>query len=268
MTRRARTVFIGWGAINTRLAELLMARQSPIDIVGIGTSGQQKRRSSMPEGAQLLTSPAELERLQLDLVVEAAGRAAVEQWGFAALAAAPAIILASTSALCDEALLTRLLETAEQTGSKIVLPSGAIGGIDALAGAAVLDMEEVLHQIVKPPRAWMGTPAEQLIDLARLTERRVFFSGTAREAARQYPQNANASVVTSLAGVGLDRTRVELVADPTWRTNGHRISARGAFGRIEVTLENTPLASNPKSSELTALSLVHTIENRVGPLIL
>lgn len=113
----------------------------------------------------------------------------------------------------------------------------------------------------------MGTPAEQLIDLARLTERKVFFSGTAREAACQYPQNANATVVTSLAGVGLDRTRVELVADPTWRTNGHRISARGAFGRMEITLENTPLAGNPKSSELTALSLVHTIENQVGRLI-
>jgi aspartate dehydrogenase len=69
-------------------------------------------------------------------------------------------------------------------------------------------------------------------------------------------------VVTSLAGIGLDRTRVELVADPFARTNGHRIMARGGFGKLEITLQNNPLPTNPKSSELTALSLVRLIEQQ------
>jgi aspartate dehydrogenase len=90
----------------------------------------------------------------------------------------------------------------------------------------------------------------------------VVFSGSAREAASQFPQNANATVVTSLAGLGLDRTRVELVADPAATRNAHRIVASGAFGRMEILLENLPLATNPKSSELTALSLVHLIERQ------
>lgn len=260
MTGRARVVFIGWGAINTRVAALLAERRSAIDIIGVVTTGKTKQRIGLPDGVQLLTTAQELTQLKSDLVVEAAGRAAVEHWAPAALAAAPAMIIASTSAFCDEALLRRLVQTAEQHGSRILVPSGAIGGIDALASGAVLDLDEVTHQIVKPPRAWAGTPAEKLLDLGRLSERTVFFSGTAREAARQYPQNANATVVTSLAGLGLDRTLVELIADPTSRLNGHRIVARGGFGRMEIALENNALATNPKSSELTALSLVRLIE--------
>jgi aspartate dehydrogenase len=124
-----------------------------------------------------------------------------------------------------------------------------------------------LQQIVKPPLAWKNTPAERLIDLDRLEKREIFFSGSAREAAASYPQNANATVVTSLAGIGLDKTRVEMVADPAITMNGHRIVARGEFGRMEITLENRPLATNPKSSELTALSLVRKIEHRIKRLV-
>jgi aspartate dehydrogenase len=164
-------------------------------------------------------------------------------------------------------LLARLVDVADLHGSRIFIPSGAIGAVDALASAAVLDLNEVTHQIVKPPIAWRGTPAEALLDLENLHERAVFFSGSAREAASRYPQNANATVVTALAGVGLDKTRVEMVADPGVRINGHRITASGAFGRLEILLENNPLATNPKSSELTALSLVRLIEHQSNAIV-
>jgi aspartate dehydrogenase len=74
--------------------------------------------------------------------------------------------------------------------------------------------------------------------------------------------------VTALAGIGLDRTRVEMVVDPAVRINGHRITARGAFGRLEIMLKNNPLATNPKSSELTALSLVRLIEQQTNAIVL
>jgi aspartate dehydrogenase len=246
----------------------LTQRQCQVEIVAIATADTPEARATLPRGVQFLSSPDELAALQPDLVIEAAGRAAISQWAPAALAAAPAVIFASTSAFCDDGMLAWLIELAERHTSKIVVPSGAIGGMDALASAAVLGLDDVLHQIVKPPLAWKTTPAERLIDLDHLTERTIFFSGTAREAAASYPQNANATVVTSLAGIGLDRTRVEMVADPASVMNGHRIAARGAFGRMEITLENKPLSSNPKSSALTALSLVRLIENRTKNLVI
>jgi aspartate dehydrogenase len=268
MQTGARIAFIGWGAINSRLGALLAERKTPIEIVGIATIDTAEARAALPAGVHFLKSPAELAALKPDLVVEAAGRAAIEQWAPAALAASPEMIIASTSAFVDDDLLARLLALAEKSGSRIHVPPGAIGGIDSLAGAAVLGLDEVLHQIVKPPPAWKNTPAEKLLDLDAMSERKVFFSGSAREAAASYPQNANATVVTSLAGIGLDSTRVELVADPAVSINSHRIAASGAFGRLEIVLENRPLATNPKSSELTALSLVRLIEHRVRHLII
>lgn len=262
MQPRLRLVFIGFGAINSRVADLLTARNAPVEIVGAATRDDPAERARIPAGVAFLASPSELAALKPDLAIEAAGRAAIDAWTPAALAACPCVIIASTSAFCDDALLPRLAEIAERHGSRILIPSGAIGGIDALAGAAVLGLGAVTHRIVKPPAAWRGTPAEKLLDLASLRERAVFFRGSARDAASQYPQNANATVVTALAGIGLDRTGVELIADPAVRLNGHTITAEGAFGRMTITLENNPLATNPKSSELTALSLVRLIEQR------
>jgi aspartate dehydrogenase len=266
--KRTRAVFIGWGAINSRVGALLAARNTAVEIVGIAAIDTPENRALIPLGIRFLTSPSELAALRPDLVIEAAGRAAIDVWAEAALAAAPTVIIASTSAFCDEALLARLLDVATQHGSRIFIPSGAIGAVDALSSAAVLGLDEVSHQIVKPPIAWRGTPAEKLLDLESLNHRTVFFSGSAREAASHYPQNANATVVTALAGVGLDKTRVEMVADPAVRINGHRIMAVGAFGRLEILLENNPLATNPKSSELTALSLVRLIEHQANAIVI
>lgn len=268
MPKRTRVVFIGWGAINSRVGALLAQRKAGVEIAAVATIDTPEARAELPPDIPFLGSAEQLVALKPDLVVEAAGRAAIEQWAAAALAAAPEMIIASTSAFCDDDLLARLMEMAERNGSRIQIPSGAIGGIDALASAAVLGLDNVVHQIVKPPRAWKSTPAEQLLDLDALAERKIFFSGTARQAAAAYPQNANATVVTSLAGIGLDRTRVEMVADPASTINGHRIVAEGAFGRMDISLENKPLATNPKSSELTALSLVRLIEHRVDRLVI
>lgn len=263
-----RLAFIGWGAINSRVGEILRERRSPVNIVAVATGTSSGARNALPDGAARLSGPDDLIALKPDLVIEAAGRAAISQWASAALAAAPAVIFASTSAFSDDGILTSLLELAERYGSKIELPSGAIGGMDALASAAVLGLDDVVHQIIKPPDAWRGTAAEKIIDLNHIAEPIVFFSGTARQAAAAYPQNANATVVTSLAGIGLDHTRVEMIADPTASINGHRITARGAFGELQIMLKNRPLAKNPKSSELTALSLVRLIEQRVSNLII
>jgi aspartate dehydrogenase len=264
--RRLRLAFVGWGAIATRTAELLSERQAPVDIVAVAVRDAAKPRPGLPAGAHLISAPDELAGLDLDMVIEAAGRASVPVWGEAALRHARRLAVSSTSAFCNEALLGRLVEVARGNGSQLVIPPGALGGMDALAAASAVRIDAVVHSIVKPPRAWRGTAAETLLDLDMLTKPKIFFAGTAREAADAFPQNANVAVISALAGIGLDRTRVELVADPAASRNAHRIAASGAFGRMEMLFENEPLKTNPKSSELTALNLVRLVENQCAPL--
>lgn len=264
MRKPLRVALIGWGAISRRVVELLSdPRDTAIVAIGVRST---TRAQDIPSDAALITDPAQLAGLELDLVVEAAGREAVAVWGEAALRSAPAFAIASASALTDAALLERLLATAEACGSQLILPPGALAGIDAIAAASALPLDEVVHSIVKPPAAWRGTPAEEMVVLDELRAPATFFTGSAREAAVRFPQNANVAVISALAGIGLDRTRIELVADPGIAANCHRLSVRGAFGRLNIAIENRPLASNPKSSEMAALSLVRAIRNRISPL--
>ena len=124
--------------------------------------------------------------------------------------------------------------------ARIIIPPGALGGMDALAAAALLPLDSVTHEIVKPPAAWRGTPAETALDLDALTERTAFFTGSAREAAGAYPQNANVAVISALAGIGLDRTRVSLVADPAARLNGHAVEASALSAGCESYWKTRP----------------------------
>lgn len=258
-----RIAFIGWGAINRRVAGLLAERQGAnIAIVAVCLRDVADA-IDVPPHAHVVTDPSVLAQLDLDFVVEAAGRAAVVEWAEAALTHAGALAVASTSAFCDTALFERLVETAETHGSQLLVPPGALAGIDAIAAASALPLDEVTHRIVKPAAAWSGTPAAGMIDLAGLDKAETFFRGTAREAAARFPQNANVAVISALSGIGLDRTRVELVADPAAQGNRHELVVRGAFGKLDVSIENRPLASNPKSSEMAALSLVRLVENRM-----
>ncbi|MCJ2034139.1 aspartate dehydrogenase [Methylobacterium sp. J-068] len=267
-TRPLRIAMVGWGAIARRVVQLLDERSRPIVLVGVGTRTQPEGGSALPEGVRWLAGPETLAGARIDMVIEAAGRDAVEPWGSAALCYARSFAVSSTSAFCEEGVLDRLLASAEAHGSQILVPTGALAGMDALAAASILPLSEVTHRIVKPPQAWFGTPAERAVDLHALSRETVFFEGSARDAARSFPANANVAVITALAGIGLDRTFVQLVADPTASGNGHRLRASGAFGTMEIWIENRPLATNPKSSELTALALVRTIESRVLPLSL
>ncbi|MBW4656896.1 MAG: aspartate dehydrogenase [Kaiparowitsia implicata GSE-PSE-MK54-09C] len=262
-----RIALIGWGAINRRVAELLSGARDAGDIAIAAVGARSSARAhDIPASAVLVTAPAQLAGLDLDLVVEAAGRDAVGVWGEAALRSAPAFAIASASALTDASLLERLLATAEACGSQLIIPPGALAGIDAIAAASTLPLDEVVHSIVKPPAAWRGTPAEDIIVLDEVRAPTAFFTGSAHEAAVRFPQNANVAVISALAGIGLDRTRIELVADPGIAANCHRLSVRGAFGRLNIAIENRPLASNPKSSDMAALSLVRTIRNRISSL--
>jgi len=265
---RQRVVLVGWGAIATRVADLLAQRGSAVEIVAVAVRDVSVPRKGLPKGARLIAGPDDLAGLKADLLVEAAGRAAVLPWAAAGLRLGWDVALSSTSALTDAALLTQLTVLAVQSGGQLLIPPGALGGMDALSAAARLPLATVRHEIVKPALAWRGTSAQTLCDLAALTAPFTFFEGTARDAADAFPQNANVAVISAMAGLGLDRTTVALTADPGAQLNTHRIYAVGDFGTLTLALENRPLATNPKSSEMTALSLLRLIENRASPLVI
>lgn len=258
-----RLVLVGWGAIGSEVARLLAARGAPVDLVAVGVRDTGR---SLPY--PMITDPAELAACSPDLVVEVAGRAAVLPWGEAALRAGADYAPVSTSAFAEHGVLDGLLALARSAGRQILIPSGALGGIDALSAAARMPLSSVTHEVTKPALAWRGTEAEALCDLARLTAPHCFFEGPAREAARRFPQNANVALITALAGLGPDATALRLIADPAAAANRHRVVAIGDFGRMDITLDNLPLAHNPKSSAMTALSLVRLIENRANPLVI
>ncbi len=259
-----RVALIGWGAINQAVAPLL---DESIEVVAVARRDWSGSNPGLPETAAAIASPGELALVQPDLVAEAAGRESVAEWGFAALDAGADFVISSVSALADTALLASLRERAQELGRQVRIQSGALAGVDALTAARLIGIDAVEHRIVKPPQAWLGTPAEDLCDLDALTEATTFFEATAGETATAFPKNANVAMTTALAGIGPDQTRITLIADPTATTNRHELEASGAFGELAVSIANKPLPSNPKTSALAALSLARTINGDVAPLV-
>lgn len=262
MKAPVRIVLLGFGAINRHVAALLRAREANVAIVGVIV---RQNRSSPLEGAAAVQTPAELAALKPDLIVEAATREAVREWGEAALRSARRFIVSSSSVFADDEWLRWLREIARQSGSQLVLSPGALAGMDGLSAASRRGLREVRHRIIKSPKSWGAAAGEGVSSIDR---RVVLFEGPAREAASRFPLNANATVVSALSGLGLDVTTVELIADPSASANRHEIHAVGDFGALTVTLENRPLAANPKSSELAALSLVRSVENEAAEFVL
>jgi len=258
--RPLRIVLIGWGAIGQRVAQLL-AEKGPATakIIAVAVSDSNRARPAFPEGAKALDNPADLSPNSADLVIEVASREAVSTWAAAALTAAPKFVVASTSAFVDDAFGAQLTDLAAKADSQVIVPSGALAGIDALVSAGILDLSQVSHRVIKPSKAWKGTEAEDLCDLDALSAPFEFCRGSARNIAQRFPKNANVAIISAMAGLGLDNTEVRLVADPNACRNVHHIIAEGAFGCMETRVENKALASNPKSSELTALSVFNVI---------
>ena len=195
----------------------------------------------------------------VDLAVDCAGHPALRQHGAAILSRGIDLITVSSGALGDKELYDELAAAARTGGSQLRVVSGAIGALDVLASASIGKVDSVTYRGRKPPRGWRGSPAEDKLDLDSLSEPAVHFIGSAREAALEYPKNANVAATVALAGIGLDETTVELIADPAAESNTHEVVAEGDFGRFEFRVEGRSLPDNPRSSALAAMSVVREI---------
>ncbi len=254
-----RVALIGYGAMGRIVARALAAG---VDGVQAGAVLLKRRSPASHTGLASFHDVGELLEWKPDLVVECAGQSAVADTVPRLLTAGVDVVLASIGALVDPALLAALEAAAIAGGARVLLASGAIGGLDALAAAGPGALEYVRYTGTKPALAWAGAPGATAFDLGALRQPTTIFSGNALEAARLFPRNANVAASVGLAGVGLTRTEVRLVADPGGNANRHAIDATGTFGCMRMEMENAPLPDNPRTSALAAHSLLQAIRRR------
>lgn len=262
--RIERLAIIGFGAIGRLLVERLPALSPAPQLVAVVTrpASVDAVRKALPDTVKACAGLAEALETRPTLFVECAGHAALCAYALDILRAKVDLLVASVGALANAEFELGLRAAAEASGARVLLPAGAVGGLDALAAGRIAGLESVDYTSTKPVHAWRNTHAERLIDLAAVTEPTVLFTGSAREAARLFPQNANVAATIALAGIGFDRTTVNLLADPAAKGNQHRIRAAGAFGTLEFRIEGRTLPSNTKTSLLAPLSLLRALESR------
>lgn len=263
-----RVALIGFGAIGQSVARVLRQNENgDLRLVSVLKRDLQGLPSEATEsfGPIFTDSWEELVSDRPDVVVEAAGGEAVRSYAGPALSGGMDLVVSTVGALVDEKLLRQLERIALEHGRHVLVPSGAVGGLDALGAASLAGLESVTHTIRKPPRA--------LLESARADEVRSggepvrLFEGTARESVAAFPENANVTAAVGFAGVGVDKTLVRVIADPRISRNTHEVVARGAFGELAVTIGNEPSPSNPRTSQLAALSIVRLLLARVTPLV-
>ncbi len=161
-----------------------------------------------------------------------------------------------------------LVERARESGARIVVPTGALLGLDAVRAAAEGEIQSVTMTTRKPPRGLAGAPylAQRGISLERLTAPLKVFEGSARDGARGFPDNVNVAAALALAGVGPERTRLAIWADPTLERNTHRIEVEADSARFSLAIENIPSLENPRTGRITALSVIACLRGLAGPL--
>ena len=159
-----------------------------------------------------------------------------------------------------------LIDLARTRGGQIIVPTGALLGLDAVCAAAEGKIESVTMVTRKPIAGLLGAPylIENNIDISKLTDSKLIFRGSAREAATGFPANLNVAVALSLAGIGPDKTTLEIWVDPTVTRNIHRIVVKSDSSSIDMTIENIP-SENPKTGRITALSVIALLRKLTAP---
>jgi aspartate dehydrogenase len=200
-----------------------------------------------------------------DVIVEALPRALFRSVAEPAIAKGRTFIPLSVGALLDEA---DLVETARTTGARILVPTGALLGLDAVKAAAEGHISSVSMVTRKPPAGLAGAPylLEHGISVEGLIEPLLVFSGSARDGARGFPANVNVAAALSLAGIGPERTQMEIWADPGVTRNTHRIVVEADSARLTMMIENVPTEENPRTGKITALSTLALLRGLVSPL--
>jgi aspartate dehydrogenase len=257
--KRLKIALIGYGAISQMLFDVFKEKKPPIDIVGVLVRPGRAKETQKKVGKKVavVESLKGLLKLKPDIVVEAASQQAVVEWGETILKKGFDLMVIATGAYGDPKLWKKHKAAAEKSGARLRLPSGAIACLDGLLAMRLGKLEKVKYISIKPPHAWSGTPAETDFDLPSIKVPTVIFRGSPADAGRLYPKNANLAVTVALCGAGLDRTEIELVADPTLPEgcNASKLEVVSDSGELNMHRLGRAMPDNPKTGVLTALTM-------------
>jgi aspartate dehydrogenase len=197
-----------------------------------------------------------------DIIVEAASQDAVRKFAKTILELGKDLIIMSVGALVERDVLNELLDLASQKQVHIYVPTGAIAGIDAIRSVRHL-LHSVTITTTKSPKALAGAPFFETarFKVESISRKRLIYEGSAGDAVKKFPANVNVAAALSLAGLGIDATKVKIIADPSISINQHEITAKGKFGEINIVVRNMPSPNNPKTSYLAILSAIECIRS-------
>lgn len=256
----------GLGTIGLPVARWLASRPPGLTLAAV--SARDTRRAAerlAAAGVAAPVVPAEELAERAEVVIECLPAAAFDAVAVPAIETGRILIALSAGALLDR---NALVERARETGARIIVPSGAILGLDAVRAAAQGRIRSVTLITRKPPSGLAGAPylEERGISLKGLKEPLRVFAGTAREGARGFPANVNVAAALALAGIGPDATALEIWADPALARNTHRIEVEADSARFSMTMEGVPSEENARTGKLTPLSVIACLRGLVEPL--
>lgn len=255
---------IGYGQIGRSVADAVRAGDAgDTELVAILVR-DPARVAGTPDEHLATTDPGRLYACQADLVVEVGGHEALREHVAGVLEGGKDVMTLSVGALADPEFFAQLEGLTARTGRRVLVPSGAIAGLDMISAAALAPLDSVTHTTRKPPKAFT---AEQLGTTDPVTEPRLLFDGPARDGVGRFPENVNVAAAVSLAGIGLDRTRLRVYADPTVTRNTHEVEVSGHFGRLTLKVENEPSA-NPKTGRVVPLSVAKALRSLTAPIVI
>ncbi len=253
---------VGFGGIGRTVAEPLNT-DADISYTAIAARPHQAADVQATLGdVPIVESATDLLAQRPELVVECASHEALRQYGKAVLDAGIDLIAVSVGILAEPDYRDRLLSAAAQSDARLIIPSGAIGGVDVITAARHAELERVTYITRKAANLWRGTPAEEMVDLSAVSEPILFFDDTAERAALLFAEKANVTATLALAGLGFDKTRVQFWADPAYPRSTHEITLTGTTGTMSIELANTVSPLDGKSSWLTAMSIVDAVRRR------
>jgi len=256
----------GLGAVGLDVARRIETGIPGLVLTAIAVRDTDKARRNLPQvGNSIAVEPVEALAQTCDVVVECLPPAMFRTVASPVIERGKILMPLSVGQLLENwDLVTR----AKQTGARILVPTGALLGLDAVRAAAEGTIRSVTMITRKPPTGLDGARyvVERGISLKDLKEPLKVFDGSAREGARGFPENVNVAAALSLAGIGPDRTRLEIWADPALDRNTHRIEVDADTARFSMTIENVPSVENPKTGRITALSAVAALRGLVAEL--
>jgi aspartate dehydrogenase len=257
----------GFGTIGAEVGRRLIAGLGGLRLVGVTSGTSAKAAAKLAEiGARdipVLTPEVLAERAEI--ILECAPKAGFLQIVVPALKAGRQVVTVSAAALIEN---MDVVAIARAHGGRIIMATGALLGLDAVRAAALGTINSVTMVTRKPPHTLIGAPliVTEGIDVTGLNEPLMVFDGSARDGARGFPANVNVAAALALAGVGPDRTRLQIWADPTVERNTHHIVVDSDSARFELKIENIPTIEKPATGRITALSMIAALQGLISPL--